>query len=98
MLNVFFPEYIPKESKASVMKISCKTPGEFGIELKASSFDRKFIMASTDNLIKSRRKMNFSSVTTRGGKFAYVFNFSFPRKCSQCKIQHHSTTPYYVRI
>ena len=53
MLNVFFPEYIPKESKASVMKISCKTPGEFGIELKASSFDRKFIMASTDNLIKS---------------------------------------------
>jgi hypothetical protein len=39
MLNVFSSVHIAEEEKrASVMKISCKTPGEFEIELKASSF------------------------------------------------------------
>jgi hypothetical protein len=48
-------------------------------------------MASTDNLINGRRKMNFSSVR----EFAYVFH---PTRFPCCKIQHRSASSDYVRI
>lgn len=58
MLNVFSLVHNAKKNPSECNENFMECTRESRIELKASSFDRKFIMASTDNLINAKAKKN----------------------------------------